>query len=303
VAIALSLGIASCGDAPDMNRVIATVNGKPVRYGDLVKELEQQHGPAVLLDMVDETLIRQEAEEQGISISRQEQQGGLDRAAARVGSMADLRTRLRQSGIPMEAYAHKIETNLLLDRIARREIKVTDADIEDYYQKHLSEFQRGPRVRARMMLFLDEGSARAVREILGDPEASFEGLAKTLSEDGATASNGGDMGYFEKDDYAAAITNVAFKLEPDEISAVTKVPDGWVILQGIDSKPAGPMGLDEVKEQIRQRIVRERQEQKRGEWLVGARKAATLIVPDKDLDAKLRTRLDTVKPPPMPGEL
>jgi len=298
-----SLGIASCTETPDAGRVVATVNGEPITYGQLMDELERKHGPKALLKLVDEQLVADAAEQKRIALSQAERDAGLERAAARVGSMTDLEARLKQSGIPMEAYRKEIDTDTLMDRIAASEVKVTDDEVAQYYEKEKAQFQRGPRVKARLMLFRDKRSAEAVLEALQSPEADFAGLAKALSEDDATRDEGGDMGYFERGDYAVAISDAAFKLEPGKTSGIIEAPDGWVIIKVEDRKPAGPMDFDEVKQQIRQRLERERRPEAREKWLLAARKAAKLEIGRKDLKAAVEAQIKQVEPPPMPGEL
>lgn len=297
-------GIASCGESPDASRVLATVNGTPITYGDLLDELERKHGPIALMDLIDEAVIRAEAQRRGITISPREREIGLERAAARVGSLADLRAKLERAGIPMEAYLRKIETDLMLDRITAEEVEVGDDEISAYYEANMDEFVRGPRVRARMiMLFGDRSNAEAVREALGDPEADFAGLARSLSEDEATRDAGGDMGYFERGDYAAEISDVAFSLQPGEISDIIRAPDGWVILKVEDTKPAGPLSLADVSDQIRRRLARHKQEELRSTWLIDARQRARLRITNRDLREAVRARMDTPRLPPLPGEL
>ena len=303
LAAAASLGIGSCGDVPDANRVVATVNGKPITYGQFVHELERSRGAAALMDLIDEILIRTEAERRKLTLTQQEKDAGLERAAARVGSMRDLEIQLQRRGIPMEAYRRQIETDLLLDKIALQETKVSDEEVLAYYKSHRDEFKRGPRVKARMMLFKDKSSAEAVLDALKDPGADFAGLASSLSEDDATKANGGDMGYFERNDYAPAISDAAFKLKPGQISGLIEGPDGWVILKVEDRKPAGPLPFAEVKEQIRQRLVHDKQQQVRDQWLLAARKKAKLTITDKELQEAVTALLGTVKPLPLPGQL
>lgn len=299
----LPLGMASCGDDTDAGRVVASVNGEEITYGELLRELESRQGPIALMDLIDEAIIRQEAAKLGIALSEEDKRLGLERAAARVGSMADLKARLRETSIPLEAYQRNVETELLHDRIARAQVTVTDDEISRYYEANKKEFERGPRARARMMLFTDRGSAEAVAEVLKDPEADFAGLARSLSEDAATGPEGGDMGYFERDDYAPAISDAAFELEPGKLSGIIEVPDGWVILQVMDRKPAGPLALDEVKDQIRQRLMQDKQESVRGQWLVEARKDTKVRIRNRDLRKEFESRIEVLKSPPMPGQL
>lgn len=303
VLAAAPLGMASCGEVPDGSRVVARVNGKEITRGELLQEAEKLHGAEILLRLLDEQIIGNEAAKRGIALTPEEQKAGLDRAAARVGSMKDLEMQLQNAGIPLEAYQRKVDTDLLLDRIALEEAKVTDAEVEAYYDGHKKDFARGPRARARLMLFSDQASAEAVAEALKSPEADFAGLAKSLSEDGATASQGGDTGYFEEKDYAPAISHLAFDLPIGATSDVVKGPDGWVIVRVEDRKPAGVLGLDEVRDQIRQLLTRQKQEQVRGEWLVNARKAAQIKVRDRDLEAPVKALIEQQPLPALPGQL
>ena len=301
--ILASLGIASCGDIPEARRVVATVNGKNITRGDLIRELEASHGPVILMDLIDAALVRQEAEKRKLTLSQQEKDAGLERAAARVGSMKDLEAKLKRFGIPLDAYRQDLETNLLLDKISLQDTKVTDAEVAAYYKAHLADFKKGERVRARMMLFHDKASAQAVLDALKQPGSDFAGLAKGLSEDDATKAGGGDTGFFERRDYAKAISDAAFSLKPGETSGPVQAPDGFVILRAEGRKPAGALGLDEVRQDIRQRLQSDKQQQVRDHWLVNARKAAKLEIPDKKLKAGVESRLETTKPMPMPGEL
>lgn len=301
--VAVSLGIASCSDVPGAGRVVVTVNSKPITYGDLMRELRARHGPGVLLDLVDEALVRQEARRRNLTLTAQEREAGLARAAARVGSMADLEFKLKQAGIPLEAYRAGIDTDLLLDKIALQEVKVTEAEVAAYYREHLNTFQRGPRVRARMMFFRDKTSAENILGVLHMPGADFAGLARELSEDEVTKPKGGDMGFFERGDYAGAISDAAFSLKPGEISGVIQSPDGYVILRVEDTRPAGPLTLEEVRRDLYVRLQGEKLQPARSDWLLKARKAAPMEIPDKTLREALKARLSHPKPIPVPGEL
>lgn len=299
-----TLGISACGDnLPEDNRVVATVNGKKITHGDLIRQLEQSRGPAAVMKLLDQQLIEAEAARRKLTLSDAERDAGLERAAARVGSMKDLKAKLNQLGIPLEAYRQEIATDLLLDKIAQQEVKVSEEEIKQYYGEHQEEFTKGPRTRARMMMFRDQSSAEAVLTALKEPGADFAGLAQNLSEDDATRSAGGDMGYFEKNDYATAITEAAFALKPGQISGIVKAPDGWVILKAEDHKAAGVMPLEEVRDQILQRLKRDKLQPMRDEWLVQARDKASLRIRDRVLREAVRASLGYVKPAPMPGEL
>ncbi|MCX7597714.1 MAG: peptidyl-prolyl cis-trans isomerase, partial [Armatimonadetes bacterium] len=179
--------------------------------------------------------------------------------------------------------------------------EVSNEEIARYYAAHRKQFSHGPRVRARMMLFQSRESAEAVMTAL-KAGGDFAGLAKALSEDPATASDGGDMGWFEAGDYAAPISKMAFSLKPGEISPVFQGPDGWCILKLESKQPAGVEPLEKVAGRIRARLVQERMLMARAEWLKERRKQAKIAIDDPRLERAVRAQLETTPPAPaLPG--
>ena len=84
-------------------------------------------------------------------------------------------------------------------------------------------------VRARHILVETEDEAKAVAEEL-KKGADFAELAKKKSKDPG-ASDGGDLGFFTKDQMVPEFSAVAFALEPGKISDPVKSQFGWHVIK------------------------------------------------------------------------
>ncbi len=293
--------VAGCARPWGSERPIARVDSKQITEREWVEEMVRQHGARELLAMIDEIIIRSEAERLGIKAPPERVRAKVDEVTAYLGSREDLERRLNELGISFDEFRRRCETLALLDLIALAQVKVTKAEVVDYYKKHLKEFSHGPMVHARMMLFSDKSSAEAVLTALKEG-GDFAGLAKALSEDPATAPQGGDMGWFEKDEYAPEISKVAFSLKPGQTSGVFKGPDGWYIVRVEGRRPAGVEPLRDVEEDIRVRLRQQKLIAQRAQWLRQKRKESAVIIRDKLLRLAVRSMLASAPPPaPLPG--
>jgi len=100
-------------------------------------------------------------------------------------------------------------------------------------------------VWARHILVPDEASAYAVLErlILED----FASVAREVSQDTASAANGGDLGWFGKGVMVAPFEDAAFKLQPGEISDPVKSDFGYHIIQVI-AKQVRPLDASQYEQ-------------------------------------------------------
>ena len=142
-------------------------------------------------------------------------------------------------------------------------ITVTDADIEDYYQKNKSRnyVQSPAQVHVRHILFKIDDPAKAEQirikaetiraELVQHPE-QFAKKAKEVSEDKESAAKGGELAFFAKGERPEAFERAAFVLKADnDISPVISTPQGLEILQRMGKKAIAYKPLSAVKNDIR----------------------------------------------------
>ena len=300
----LTLAAISCGDnteeQAEAQHVLATVNDTPITEAQLVERLRYGPGPKVLLRMIDERLIVAEAARRGIRPTSQQVELKLSQAASRFGSEKDLKDMLRARGHSLAELKDRLRLDAMLDRIATEQTTVENSVIEQYYQESIDEFSYGEQVRARMILTEVRQNAETLKEAL-DSGGDFAGLAQQFSTDPATRDQGGDMGYFEREDYAEEISEVAFSLEPGQTSDVFEVPDGFCILRVEDRRTAAVESLEDVRDQIIARLKHKQRGNMRRQWLIEERKRAGLVISNPRL-RELVAGLAEVTSPPNPFE-
>jgi len=173
--------------------------------------------------------------------------------------------------------------------------KVTDKEIEKYYNKHKSEFMQPEQVRARHILIKvpanatkkqwEEARKKAleIRAKLVKGE-SFAKLAQKYSDDPGSKARGGDLGYFRKGQMVPEFEKAAFALKKGEISQPVKTTFGYHIIKLEDKKPAKQRSLQEVKQEIRQKLLRQKQMELRNKIVEKLRKKYPVSVHEELLN-------------------
>lgn len=224
--------------------VLAEVNGAKITTGDFKKEVENLppylkpmtetlDGKKELLDtMVVREIVMQEAKK-----------AGIDKSKEVTDKLEELRKR-----IIVEAF---------LKKKIEEEAKVTDADLQKFYDQNKDKFKTGEQIKASHILVKTEADAQDILAQL-KKGASFEDLAKKRSVDGS-ATKGGDLGWFGKGNMVPEFEKAAFGLKEGAMSGVVKTKFGFHIIKVAGKRPAGLRPFPEVKEQIKGAILSSKQ--------------------------------------------
>ena len=84
-------------------------------------------------------------------------------------------------------------------------------------------------------------------------------VAKEVTEDPSGKANGGDLGYFTKEQMVPEFSDTAFKLEKGQISEPVKTQFGWHVIKVEDKRAKALPTFDQVKPQIEQYVTRKAQ--------------------------------------------
>jgi peptidyl-prolyl cis-trans isomerase D len=151
---------------------------------------------------------------------------------------------------------------LTIDQEAMRaKASVTGQQIERSYNENIPQYSTPEQVRASHILLKTEGKDDAAvkkqaEEILAKAKsgADFAELAKKYSQDDSNASKGGDLDYFGRGRMVPEFDQVAFSLQPGQISDLVKTQFGYHIIKLVDKKPASQRPLSEVRAQIEDQL-------------------------------------------------
>ena len=97
--------------------------------------------------------------------------------------------------------------------------------------------QSAPQVRAAHILVPTREAAEAARERVTTGGEDFGAVAREVSTDTSTAQNGGELGWFTRQEMVAPFADAAFSLQPGEISEPVQSEYGWHIIHVEDANP------------------------------------------------------------------
>jgi peptidyl-prolyl cis-trans isomerase C len=157
---------------------------------------------------------------------------------------------------------------------------MTEDALKQTYNDAVKSMGGQEEVRARHILVEKEDEAKAIAEQLKGG-ADFATLAKEKSKDPG-ATDGGDLGYFTKDQMVPEFADVAFKMYPGQLSNPVKSQFGWHIIKVEDKRTKQPPEFEKVKDQIEAYVARKAQ----SEFVAKLRQTAKIERLDKPAEPK-----------------
>ena len=146
---------------------------------------------------------------------------------------------------------------------------LTDAEMRKVYDEAIKQISDEKEVHARHILFRTpagddkvgkeaEDKVKAVIARLKKGE-DFAKVAGEVTEDPSGKANGGDLGYFTKDQMVPEFAEAAFKLDAGQISDPVKTQFGWHVIKVEDKRNKQPPKFEDVKPQIENFVTRKAQ--------------------------------------------
>jgi peptidyl-prolyl cis-trans isomerase D len=149
----------------------------------------------------------------------------------------------------------RIKAVILSPDTIAREIEVSDDDIKAYYEQHKAEYVTPEKRSAEVIVTQDEDAAKklAAQWTAG---ADWAAMQKAAQEAGGSAVNLDDA---TKQDFPSPdLANAVFAAAPDTTAGPIKSPFGWQVLRVTKVTPGASRALDDVRDEIRQRVARDR---------------------------------------------
>src|SRR6202049_3046625 len=261
--------------AEEANPVLAKVNGTEIRQSD-VALAEEELGPSlaqmdpstkkenVLAFLIDMKIVAKAAE------------------AKKIEDRDDFKARLAFT-----------RNRLLMDNLlaVAGKAATTEDAIKKVYEEAAKQIEGEQEVHARHILVETEDEAKAIGAEL-KKGADFAELAKKKSKDPG-ASDGGDLGFFTKDQMVPEFSAVAFALEPGKISDPVKSQFGWHIIKVEEKRNRKAPEFEQVKGQIETYVTRKAQ----ADYVAKLRETAKVERMDKPEEtAKTDAKPEAAKP-------
>jgi peptidyl-prolyl cis-trans isomerase C len=146
---------------------------------------------------------------------------------------------------------------------------LTEEAMHKVYDEAIKQMSSEQEVHARHILIRAEASdekasaaAKAkIETVIGrlNKGEDFTKVAQEVTEDPSGKANGGDLGYFTKEQMVPEFADVAFQLDKGQISGPVKTQFGWHVIKVEDKRSKEPPKFEEVKGQIEQFVARKAQ--------------------------------------------
>jgi len=157
-------------------------------------------------------------------------------------------------------------------------IKITDQDLEQYYNSHPEEFTLPKRARMRDIFIMVKKGApedermekrRLAEEILKRIRAGedFAKLAEEYSDDQRSKDKGGDIGYIYMNKRLPSYLKEAFSLGPGEVSDVLEARNGYHIVKVEEKHESRLQPFEKIKEGVKLRVLQRLQDEMVKEFL------------------------------------
>jgi peptidyl-prolyl cis-trans isomerase C len=189
-------------------------------------------------------------------------------------------------------------SRLLMDNLLASEGKAatTDDAMKKVYEEASKQISGEQEVHARHILVETEDEAKAIEDDL-KKGGDFAELAKKKSKDPGSA-DGGDLGFFTKDQMVPEFANVAFSLEPGKVSDPVKTQFGWHVIKVEEKRNRKPPDFEQVRAQIETYVTRKAQ----ADYVSKLREAAKIERLDKPAADAAKTPADATKTDTKPAD-
>lgn len=196
-----------------------------------------------------------------------------DEARERFLLLAEARRLGMYDGPVNPATTTQLPGELMIERLLATRVysgvHVADADLPSWYEAHRSEFARPDQIRVHHFFVPRPpvATAAAVRDARAEAqrllrEASSEGsgsfaLSEELTRRDPRGRRWGDIGYFSRGTFPAAVDDALFALRRFGETALVELPDGFHIFRLMALRPGRKYGFAEVREAVRERATRD----------------------------------------------
>ena len=271
---ALAQGTTPPAAAPDP--VVAKVNGEAVHLSDLKDAAEAL--PENLRGMPQQTLLPMLLDQviDGRALVAEAHKSGLDKDPAVQRQVAAAEDRALQTAMLTKEVTPTITEDALHARYN-----------QEYVGKPGEE-----EVHARHILVDNEADAK---KIIADLKggADFAALAKQYSKDPSGAKDGGDLGFFKKDEMVPEFANAAFAMQAGQTSQEPVHSQfGWHVIQVVERRKASPPTFEQAHDELRQKMIQE------GVQKAVAKARASATIERFNLDGSPVRATDKAEPPP-----
>lgn len=173
------------------------------------------------------------------------------------------------TGLDEAFFREQIKTELIgqkiQEKITKDAGKVTDAEVQKYYDKNKAQYTQPEMRDLRIILTKTKADADKAKKAL-DGGAKFADVVKQYSIDTITKKDGGKLANVAKGQQEKALGDASFAAKKGEIVGPIKTETGYYVVQ-VDKITASKLvPFKDVKEQIKQQLTQTKPQEALTKW-------------------------------------
>lgn len=295
-------------ETPPPAGTIALVNGESITRAQLDMELKRVEKQAqmkqnpidpsnlgqikkeLLETLINRELLYQESRKKGYVIQPAELDSEFESIKARFANQQGFQQALTDMDITEADFKEQVKRGLSIQKLLGKEIYeklvVTDEESRWFYDNNPNFFEKPEQVRASHILAKmadddDEETKAAARQKIEDVQEKikagddFEQLARTYSE-GPSRTQGGDLGYFDRQKMVKPFSDAAFRLQPGEISPIVKTRFGYHIIKVVDRKPETKLAYEDIKPRLEESLKKKKMQDAIAQYITEVKSQASI---------------------------
>jgi len=267
-------GSSTVPDPPDFKKCIASLKEQPAPEGgqspsgeDLKKQCEDQYDQLkgeVMQFLIQAEWVQQEAADRDVEVSEKEVRESFEQQKQQAfPKAADYKAFLKDSGMSEQDILYRVELDQLQTKltqaITKDEVKISEADVEEFYDKNKQQFARPESRDVNLVLTKTEDRADEAKQAIESGE-KFAPVAREFSIDQATKAQGGKLVDLTKGQQDQQLEQAAFGAQQGELEGPVKTQFGFYVFEVTDVTEPAQSSLEEVKETIRQQLRSQREQ-------------------------------------------
>jgi parvulin-like peptidyl-prolyl isomerase len=283
----------------DADLVVARVNGTPVTLLELKEELAYGQGisrsaasqatagevSGALRRLLERAVVLREGSRLGVAASESEVEeevrkyradfppGGLEKILLQQGiAMGEWRERMRQSLL------YRKSTEAIANRLAA----VTEEEVREAYRQRADRSGHPEQIQVRQLIFDSRENALLARAKILDGARLDDVILH--GREGEPVPAFIDLGYLSRDDLPVEIADDLFRLPPGGVSGVVRRNRSYSLFLVVGTRKADPGSFQEAAPQIREGLLRGKQEATFRRWLEEKMATADIKVQERILE-------------------
>lgn len=186
-----------------------------------------------------------------------------------------------------EQVSNGVRLDKMMSAVYAPEPVPTEEDMRAYYEGNIQLFLTEEEVRASH-ISMNLSGARSRQEVYafmrelrakGQAGEDFDALG---AEHNSNKELSPDLGWFKRGEFMEEFETIAFSMAVGEISPVFTTQLGYHMCKLTDRKPPVPKPFEDVKDDVRQRIIERHRDEKFGTFVDELKKAAKIVDTDAD---------------------